>query len=74
MIITGNFNNDYHNNQNITHPYIVHVVVIKQFTVILYRGMYSTKGSIIMTTEVTKEYMEKSKCCFCSGLIILGAF
>ena len=35
MIITGNFNNDYHNNQNVTYPYIVHVVVIK---LILYQG------------------------------------
>ena len=65
----------------------VHVAVIKQFTVIhvLYRGtmyMYvhvilhlcKAKGNIIMTTEVTKEYMVKSNCSFSSSLFILGAF
>ena len=30
MIITGNFNHDYHNNQNIAHPYLIGCSTLSQ--------------------------------------------
>ena len=59
MIITGNFNHDYHNNQNIAHPYVhvhvhVHVYVHVALAVILFY-LHDTVYQVFLLLLVTSE-------------------
>ena len=67
MIITGNFNHDYHDNQNIAHPYaIVFIFTLKKPLKLRVRLpgahesiRYSENDCIMSTLEALKKFVGK---------------